>query len=295
MANSRRALPTCRIITIHRPLADVCASLTAAGYDPPMDDLRRRAAALERLAAEDGVLSVPFDALTDPRCCAVVQEHALSIPFDWRTWRAASEINIQVDAERRVARLIERRPAIERLKLELAERLDEHRPFVSVGEEPWTDVADDVERMGAVHHAEATEALAGAYRLDQTTLARLAEAGLWRVFIARVDGVFAGYCCWIKETNLEEAAPPTMTHGPFYAAPCFARHRLGGKMLCVSRDVLAAEGYRMLRLHHTTHGRGARAGALYEQLGAVEYQREYMWRIGSGCLVSVFRPRWPLA
>jgi GNAT superfamily N-acetyltransferase len=255
--------------------------LKAAGYVPPLDDLERRNAALERLAAQDGVLSVPFGALADPRCCAMVQEHALSTPFDWRTWRAAGDVNIQVDAERRLARLIERRPAIERLKRDLAECLVEHRPFVSVGEEPWADVADDVERMGAEHHAEATEALAGAYRLDQKTLALLAENGLWRVFVARVDGVFAGYCCWMKETNLEEAAPPTMNHGPFYAAPRFARHRLGVKMLNVSRDVLAAEGYRMLRLHHTMRGRGARAGALYEQLGAIEYQREYIWRIGA--------------
>ena len=277
----RRSVPSCRIITVHRPLADVCASLIAAGYVPPMDDLERRNAVLERLAAEDGVLSVPFDALADPRCCAAVQEHALSVPFDWRTWRAASEVNIQVNAERRLARLAERRPAIAHLKLELAERLGAHQPFVSIGEEPWADVADDVERMGAGQHVEATEELAGIYRLNLEVLTQLAGVGMWRVFVARVDGVFAGYCCWMKETNLEETAPPTMNHGPFYAPPCFARHRLGVKMLRVSRDVLAAEGYRILRLHHTMHGRGARAGTLYEQLGATEYQREYIWRIGA--------------
>ena len=176
---------------------------------------------------------------------------------------------------------MERRPAIDDLKAELVERLMNHRPFVSVGEEPWSTVADAVESMGVTHHAEATKAIAGDYRLDQATLARLAEAGLWRVFVARVDGVFAGYCCWMKEINLEETAPPTMVHGPFYAAPEYAIHRLGVRMLSVSRDILAAEGCRILRLHHTVHGRGAKAGALYKQLGAIEYQREYIWRIGA--------------
>ena len=277
----RRSVPNCRIITIHRPLKDVCASLAAAGYTPPLETLTRRYAALERLAEEDGVLSVPFGALVDPKWCAMVQEYALGQPFNWSAWREADEINIQVEYSTRIQRLAERRPALDKLKAELAERLAEHKPFISVGEEPWASVAEDVERMGVSHHAEATEAIAGDYRLDQKTLLDLAAASLWRVFVARIDGVFAGYCCWMKETNLEEAAPPTMNHGPFYASPCFARHRLGVKLLNVSRAVLEAEGYKILRLHHTTRGRGAKAGALYEQLGAVEYQREYIWKVGN--------------
>jgi GNAT superfamily N-acetyltransferase len=277
----RRAIPDCRIITVHRPLEAVCASLAAAGYVPPRDDLERREAALRELAGQDGVLPVPFDALDDPRCCAVLQEHALSMPFNWPAWRGAADVNVQVDRERRLALLTGRRPQIERLKAELVERLVLPRPFVSIGEEPWLAVADDCERMGAIHHDEAKAGAEGAFRLNREAMQQLADAGLWRVFIARVDGVLAGYCCWMHETNLEADAPRTMNHGPFYVSPEHARHKLGVRLLHVARDALAAEGYRVLRLHHTMHGRGVRAGRLYEALGAVEYQREYIWRIGA--------------
>jgi len=277
----RRSIPTCRIITVHRPLGAVCASLRAAGYEPPMDDLTRRSAALERLAGQAGVMAFPFDALNDPRWCAVLQEHALGMPFDWPTWREASDLNVQVKRDVRLARLAERRPQIERLRAELIDRLAEHRPFVSVGEERWADVADECERLGAVHHAEATAGVEGAFRLNREAMQQLADAGLWRVFVARVDGTLAGYCCWTHETNLEAAAPKTMAHGPFYVSPEYARHKLGMGLLRAASDVLTAEGYRVLRLHHTMHGRGARAGRLYEALGAVEYQREYIWRVGA--------------
>ena len=108
----------------------------------------------------------------------------------------------------------------------------------------------------------------------------LAEAGLLRVFIARIDGTIAGYCLWQHEVNVEAAAPPTMAQGPFYVAAEHRRHRLGVRLLAASRETFAAAGYEVLRLHHTLHGRGARAGRLYESLGAVEYQREYVLRIG---------------
>ena len=277
----RRSIPACRIITIHRPLEAVCASLAAAGYDPPLDDLTRRCVALESLSGQPGVLSLPFDALADPRACAVLQEYALGVPFDWPAWREAASLNVQINREQRLARLAERRPQIERLRAELIERLAEHRLFVSVGEERWTDVADDCERMGAVHHDEAKAGAEGAFKLNREAMLQLAEAGIWRVFTARVDGVLAGYCCWTHETNLEADAPKTMNHGPFYVSPEHARHKLGVRLLHVARDALVAEGYRVLRLHHTMHGRGARAGRLYEALGAVEYQREYIWKVGA--------------
>jgi GNAT superfamily N-acetyltransferase len=277
----RRSIPACRIITVHRPLEAVCASLEAAGYEPPLCDLQRRNAALEALAGQDGVLSLPFDVLDDPRACAVLQEYALGVPFDWPAWREAACLNVQINREQRLARLTERRPQIEALKAELVERLAVHRPFVLIGEERWTDVADDCERMGAVHHDEATEGIEGVFRLNRNAMLQLAEAGIWRVFTARVDGELAGYCCWTHETNLEADAPQTMAHGPFYVSPEHARHKLGVRLLHVSRDALAAEGYRVLRLHHTMHGRGARAGRLYEALGAVEYQREYLWKVGA--------------
>jgi hypothetical protein len=226
------------------------------------------------------VLSVTFANLAYPRTCAAVQEHCLSIPFNWPAWLEADCTNVQVDMPARLARLAERHPAIMRIRAELIERLAHPAPFVSVGEERWPDVADRCEALGAGHHAEATEGLEGPFRLNRDLVMQMANAGLWRVFIARVDGALAGYCCWTHETNHEADAPLTMAHGPFYVVAAHKRHHLGLRLLEASRTAFAAAGYRVLKLHHTMHGRGARAGGLYSFLGATEYQREYIWRIG---------------
>ena len=79
----------------------------------------------------------------------------------------------------------------------------------------------------------------------------------------------------------------------FLGSGLFDRARLSqaGVRIALATDVgggtsysmlhTAAEGYKVLMLHHTTRGRGARAGALYAALGAAEYQRLYIWRIGA--------------
>lgn len=276
----RQAIPDCRIVTVHRDLADVVRSLEAFGAIPPWRDLERRHAALRDLAEKPGVLSVAFADLVDPRVCATLEEHCLSMPFNWPVWHDMACRNVQLDLPARMARLAERRPVIDALKAELAERLANPRPFVSVGEERWDDVAADVERLGASHYQEATEGAEGPFKLDRATLSRMASAGLYRVIVARIDGVMVGYCCWTHEINCEAVAEPTMDHGPFYVVPGAASFCLGTRLLETARATFGPDGYKVLRLHHTVHGRGARAGKLYERLGAVEYQREYIWRIG---------------
>lgn len=277
----RRAIPECRIAVIQRPLDEVVKSLSRAGFKPNMDDLHRRAAALSDLAEQPGVLAVQFDDLCNPRACAALQEHCLGVPFAWPVWAEMDGQNLQCDAAARMARLIERRPQIMALRAELIERLANHVPFVTVGEERWSSVADTCQALGAVHHVEASAGLEGPFRLNRAALAEMERIGVWRIFIARVDGEIAGYCCWTHETNLEADAVPTMAHGPFYVAPQFKRHRLGARLLAESRRVFEVCGYKVLKLHHTMHGRGARAGRLYESMGAVEFQREYIWKLGA--------------
>ena len=151
---------------------------------------------------------------------------------------------------------------------------------MTVAEEQWGDVAAAFEALGAAHHAEATAGREGPYRLDTRMIGQMDAAGIWRMFIARVDSELVGYCCWTRETNHEADAPPTMLHGPFYVAPAFAHHRLGQRLLDLSRQTFAAAGVQVLKLHHTMYGRGVRAGRMYQRMGAVEFQREYMLQIG---------------
>jgi GNAT superfamily N-acetyltransferase len=278
----RAAIPDLRMAVIRRPVQSVGASLAALGVEPPWEALWRRNAALEALAGQPQVMSVAYDDLSDCRTAAALQEHLLQSPFNWWAWERADRINLQLDWPARAARLAERRDAIERLKDQASVRLAFPQPFVSVGEERWEDVAEALERLGAVHHAEATEGREGQFHLQRDVMDELARRGELRVLIARVDGAIGGYCLWTRDRNIEADAPATMVHGPFYVVPGFARHCLGRRLLTASRDLFRSEGIRQLTLHHTVHGRGARAGRLYEALGAKEYRRDYLWDVSNG-------------
>lgn len=278
----RRAISDCRIAVVRRNVDEVGQSLMRLGLDPTWANLDQRARALDELSEQPGVLRVEYEELADPRACARLQEHLLGVPFDWPAWERFDQTNVQLDIGARIERLTARREPIAALKREMAARLETPAPFVTVGEEPWLAVGDACEALGAAHHVEATEGLEGPYRLDRGAIGRADAAGMWRVIVARVDNEIVGYCCWTVEVNVEADAPATMRHGPFYVAPdaSLRRHHLGRRLLDVSRTTFAREGIKVLRVHHTMHGRGARVGRLYERMGAIEYERQYIMRIG---------------
>lgn len=275
----RQSIPQCRIVVVARDVAYVADSLTRAGVPVDWEMLERRARSLRDLSEQSDVLAVNFDDMRNPRVCALIQEYCLGTPFDWATWDRMDRINVQIDMPGRITRLRERAAPIARLKLELAARLEAPAPFVTIGEEPWGRVADECEALGAAHHEEATEGREGPYRLNRALVAQMDAAGLWRAFVARVDGKIIGYCLWSHADNAETDAPPTMNHGPFYVSPGHERRGLGRKLLAASVKALAQSGYRVVKLHHTMYGRGARVGRLYESMGAVEHQREYLMSI----------------
>jgi len=177
----RRSIPQCRIAVVRRPLDEVVASLTACGFSAPMDDLERRAAALDRLAEQPGVLSLSYADLAGEAACTALQEHCLGLPFDRLMWGAFRRVPLEVNLAARRARLEERRPALEQLKADVVRRLVKPQPFVSVAEERWSDIAGAVHAMAARHHVEATEEIEGRFHLNLPAFAELEAAGLWRV------------------------------------------------------------------------------------------------------------------
>lgn len=276
-----RAIPNCRVAVVLRSVSEVAASLASAGFPFELRELERRAAALEQLAGQPGVFLCLADDLGDVRTCAKLQEHLLGRAFVYQAWDAWQGSRTVIEPGPRLARLAERHDAIAALKQELRARLAEPQPFVTVGEERWADVAATVVDLGARHHAETTGGREGEYAPDMALLAAAAADGVWRAIIARVDGYVVGYCLWSAVPNHESRELPTLTQGPFYVVPEHAALKLGPKLLLASRRVFAAEGIAVARLHHTTLGRGAKLGALYAALGAVEHQREFIWKIGA--------------
>ena len=145
-----------------------------------------------------------------------------------------------------------------------------------IREEQWPDVAQECEALGRLHHPEATAGREGRFGLRHDMMMAMHNAGMLRPVLARIDGLLVGYCIWHTDVSVEVSEANGMAMGPFFVHPEFPGFGAGQKMLAFSVQLFRDEGFDRLRLHHTVHGRGARAGALYLRLGAKEYQREYL-------------------
>lgn len=170
---------------------------------------------------------------------------------------------------------VERSPIGDQRRDRLAVPGREHCDLI-IREEQWPDVARECEALGALHHPEATAGREGTFALRHDMMAAMHNAGMLRTILARIDGALVGYCIWHTDVSVEVREANGMAMGPFFVHPTFPSFGLGQKMLAFSVQLFRAEGVDRLRLHHTVHGRGARAGVLYRRLGAVEYQREYL-------------------
>lgn len=275
----RRAFPAARIVVVYRDMADVKAELASLGLVAPDGQLEERQRQMMLLSEQPDVFSVRFEHLVMPQVCELVHRVALPwVKFDYDLWRRLDSKDITIDLPRRVISLIKRADLIQTLKAEVTRRTAENTPWINVADEPWESCVHECEALGALHHAEASvragpDQMDGVYQLDHTRLNALGHR--LRAITARVDSRLAGYCTWTHEDNVEAVQTRTMVQGPFFVVPELARLHLGRAMLDVSRKVFAHEGVQFLRLHHTTAGRGARAGVLYQRMGAVETKREY--------------------
>lgn len=170
---------------------------------------------------------------------------------------------------------VEQPAAGDQRRNELAIPGREHRHLI-IREEQWPDVARECEALGRLHHPEATAGREGTFALRHDMMEAMHNAGMLRTVLARIDGALVGYCIWHTDVSVEVMEANGMAMGPFFVHPAFPEFGLGQKMLAFSVQLFRGEGVDRLRLHHTVHGRGARAGVLYRRLGAREYQREYL-------------------
>ncbi len=147
-----------------------------------------------------------------------------------------------------------------------------------MGEVPWSDVADELEEIGRTHWAEASGGVAGQYRLNRDLMDLMHANGMLRTFVARRDGAVIGYLIWTRDVSVECSDANGWEMGPWYAAPGAP---CGASLLRYCIDRFREEGATRVRVHHTVHGRGAKAGALFQRLGAEPYQVEYRLNLGA--------------
>lgn len=116
----RSLMPDLQLVTVHRPLDEVLLSLARFGIIPDEAELEAREAMLEACAESPGVESIAWDDLDDPDCCKWLSDLLLG-PDAWDSaWNSAmSEINIQVDMGKRLARLWQRRSQLAGLRSEV--------------------------------------------------------------------------------------------------------------------------------------------------------------------------------
>lgn len=119
----RKLLPDARFAVVRRDPREVLASLERLAIRDQQTEVWARAAHLDAIAEQPGVLSVEFDALKRSTACAALYHHCRreQMPPAW--WAKLDGLNIQIDMAKRIDFLRLRHGRIEALKAEVRARL----------------------------------------------------------------------------------------------------------------------------------------------------------------------------
>ena len=119
----RKLMPEARFAVVRRDPRDVLASLQRLAIRDQQTEVWARAAHLDAIAEQPGVLSVEFDALKRSTACAALYHHCRreQMPPAW--WAKLDGLNIQIDMAKRIDFLRLRHGRIEALKAEVRARL----------------------------------------------------------------------------------------------------------------------------------------------------------------------------
>lgn len=118
----REEFPDARLAVVRRPVEQVRESLARFGVDMGQD-LDEKAALLDEVARESGVLVTSFAGLRSPETCRGLFEHCTQLPFDYDWWRYWHGVNVQVDMPRRMEMLVANVAKTQALRREVAARL----------------------------------------------------------------------------------------------------------------------------------------------------------------------------
>ena len=121
----RHLLPSARIVTLHRPLAEIEASLAKFGIGGSAlhAELELREGMLEVCSRFPSVRRVEFAELDDPEVCRSLYEHLLESPLDPDWYARMASVNVQVNMLHRSTRLWLNRERQARMKAEVEARL----------------------------------------------------------------------------------------------------------------------------------------------------------------------------
>ena len=118
----RQVMPEVKLVTVRRPVHEVAASFARFGIPVDEKELEARAAMLDALAQQPGVLALEYDTLSHHEICQQLFSFCLGeeLPDDW--YSLLVQTNIQIDMNARMQQLIRRQPQIAALKAEVLAR-----------------------------------------------------------------------------------------------------------------------------------------------------------------------------
>ena len=281
----QRLAPNCRIVTVHRPVGVVAASLRRAGL--VFDDavmlraLERQEAKLRQIEARlPDVLSVRFEDLVDEACCREVFEHCLQMPHDPEWWGQLDGMNLQVSVPHMLRYFDAHRVQVEKLR-----RMARHemlrafrRPVELDGvtfqqeglRQAFTD--PDGQRLmsdeciGLGEYPEAWE------NMNLPLLARLEAMGNLHIMTARTgNGRMAGYLVTALGEAFHVRGQCEAEQVSFFADADLPG--LGRKLQHAAIEDLRAKGVDRVLMFQPD---SSRVGLLYRRLGARETGQRYV-------------------
>lgn len=275
--------PTANVAVVRRPLGQVMDSLARFGVHPDKADMERRAALLDRVSDEPGVMTVDYDLLGQKEVRKALFEHCLELPLDDNWDSIFANWNIQVDMPTRLADLAKYAPQTERLKTEAAAYAAMPKDVV-LAEEPWSAIWPECDKLGAQHFDEVDSGVEPRrpFKLDDGAMDAMNKAGILKIYTARRAGKMLGYCTWNVTTDVESKGLLIAIQGAWF---CLPKAAAGVSLFMFALRKLTELGVKVAFPHHRLQGRGDRLGTFFKRLGAKEIKHEFSLWIGDGpCL-----------
>lgn len=259
--------PGLRIVTIHRPLIEICKSLIRVGAPVHLADLARKQYYLEQVPG----LKIDFDSLNNPEVCRTIFEQCLEVPFDFNWWEALAPVNIQIDMAERLQLLYENRANIASMKAEAQPAREVGWP-ASIAAEPFASVAEALS-LAEEHFYEIELPSPKRFKLDLDSLTAAWMSGNLLIYVARDNGRMVGYITWKLSFDAECYGNLQAEQGAWFADQ--DNPGIGTKLFDYSMQRLKEHGVKYILAHHRMQGRGAGLGPFFERRGMVETQRTY--------------------
>lgn len=151
----------------------------------------------------------------------------------------------------------------------------------AVALEPWSsDLWADCRQLAADHFEEVDGGVEPRrrFKVDETLMRLIYEAGSLKIVTARQDGQLIGYYTWQITPDIESEGLLIAQQGAWYVAQ--GHWGAAVAMFDHSIETLKALGVQCVFPHHRVQGRGADIGKFFTRRGAKKIQDTYVLWIG---------------